>query len=597
MGILQAGYRTYEARRAFAGIETVGKEPLVPIAHAVLKAQIEITITDGGRFENAAAVSEGEEKTIVPVTVESAGRSSSKCAPHPLCDQLCYLAPFGGIKYDFYVRQLAGWAGSAYSHPKVRAVLAYIQKGNIVRDLARAGVIGAEADVPVKGGVGQTPYDKCMIRWRVIPPPEGVLAECWRDTTLFECFTGYYLEQNRQLPKALCYVSGREDAECTMHPKGVLRSSFSAKLVSANDESGFTYRGRFRTGRQAYILGYTASQMAHNGLRWAAANYGFAAGGRTFICWSPEGAPLPTGRVLFNFSPSVDAYDGYKDDLAQTFRGYRQGLRPDDRVVVAALDAATTGRLSVTYFNELKGSDFLERVEAWYAACCIAVPYGGVQSPPLTNIIHFAFGIARDDKAFGEHIQRLIGCISDRRAIPQDIVCALAQRASFLQTYSDEDRRKLMTAACAVIRKYRNEKNENRQNKEEWTVSLDKNQTDRSYLYGRLLAIAEKVERSTYDQEEKREPNAVRMLPVFARRPAYAWQIIYEQLTPYFAKLAPGLRAYYKNMIEEIADMLDAGDPALGKSLKDTYLLGYFHQQAAMSKKKEINDTEELDHE
>lgn len=45
MGILQAGYRTYEARRAFAGIETVGKEPLVPIAHAVLKAQIEITIT------------------------------------------------------------------------------------------------------------------------------------------------------------------------------------------------------------------------------------------------------------------------------------------------------------------------------------------------------------------------------------------------------------------------------------------------------------------------------------------------------------------------------------------------------------------------
>lgn len=50
-------------------------------------------------------------------------------------------------------------------------------------------------------------------------------------------------------------------------------------------------------------------------------------------------------------------------------------------------------------------------------------------------------------------------------------------------------------------------------------MELDKSRADRSYQYGRLLAVLEKVERDTYDKDESREPNAIRLQTMFRRRP------------------------------------------------------------------------------
>lgn len=38
--------------------------------------------------------------------------------------------------------------------------------------------------------------------------------------------------------------------------------------------------------------------------------------------------------------------------------------------------------------------------------------------------------------------------------------------------------------------------------KEEWNVALDKKETDRNYLYGRLLAVADRIEYLTYDEKD-----------------------------------------------------------------------------------------------
>lgn len=101
------------------------------------------------------------------------------------------------------------------------------------------------------------------------------------------------------------------------------------------------------------------------------------------------------------------------------------------------------------------------------------------------------------------------------------------------------------------------------------------------------------MERSTYDRDEGREPNAIRMQSVFAQRPLYAWRIISEQINPYFSRQKPGLRAYFKNIIGEITDMLpDPKDHNLDKKLDDTYLLGYYHQRSALTRKKEAADNE-----
>ncbi|MDO4556300.1 MAG: type I-C CRISPR-associated protein Cas8c/Csd1, partial [Lachnospiraceae bacterium] len=62
---------------------------------------------------------------------------------------------------------------------------------------------------------------------------------------------------------------------------------------------------------------------------------------------------------------------------------------------------------------------------------------------------------------------------------------------------------------------------------------------DRSYLFGRLLAVADKAENDAYDLEDrgKRTTNAKRYWKRFSTNPGDTWQVIEEHLNPYLEKL------------------------------------------------------------
>ena len=115
-------------------------------------------------------------------------------------------------------------------------------------------------------------------------------------------------------------------------------------------------------------------------------------------------------------------------------------------------------------------------------------------------------------------------------------------------------------------------------------MALEPQKKDVSYQYGRLLAVFEKLERDTYDSNEQREPNAIRMQTVFAKRPLYASRIIWEQLKKaYYPKLAPGARIKYDRIIEQIIQEISSFPQAeQEESLKDTYLFGYYLQRSAL---------------
>ena len=118
-------------------------------------------------------------------------------------------------------------------------------------------------------------------------------------------------------------------------------------------------------------------------------------------------------------------------------------------------------------------------------------------------------------------------------------------------------------------------------------MALDKNCSDRNYLFGRLLAIADAVESSTYTNEDRRETNALRMQKAFALRPMNTWRLLAEKLEPYYKQLNPGLRYYYQNLTQEIVDKLSVSDGNLNRKLEDIYLLGYYHQRAYRTEKLE----------
>lgn len=109
-------------------------------------------------------------------------------------------------------------------------------------------------------------------------------------------------------------------------------------------------------------------------------------------------------------------------------------------------------------------------------------------------------------------------------------------------------------------------------------MAYDPNLTDRSYLYGCLLAIADKAESESYDPEERNDriTNARRYWNTFSQRPYQAWRIIEERLRPYLDKLGKA-QVKYSKWINEITSKMLPADFADNRRLEPIYLLGYHH--------------------
>ena len=193
-----------------------------------------------------------------------------------------------------------------------------------------------------------------------------------------------------------------------------------------------------------------------------------------------------------------------------------------------------------------------------------------------------------------QQIQRLISCRVDKGKMPLDIARAVTATASNLQVITDTGmREKVLFTACAVLRKYHYDRNQ-----EEWKMALEPEKKDLSYQYGRLLAVFEKIERDTYDKTENRETTAIRMQSVFAKRPRYASRIVWEQLKKaYYPRLRAASKAYYDRLIGEIINEISECPRASQESaLQDTYLFGYYLQKNELyrSKTEDTNQEEEV---
>ena len=424
MGLLKKAVETYDAMAGRVGIVYENeKEPLAPISHMMARPQIKITLDQDGSFVTAQALDKDTPKIIIPATEESAGRTVKAAElPHPLCDYLRYLLPQNQVEYQHYTAQLSDWTSSPFTHPKLRAVLNYVQSGTIWADLSQAGIAAEE---------------KAMICWVVNGLGETLNGPCWTDRALMNAFVDYTAAKQANIPPTLCMVSGEMEVPAGQHPKGIIPINGNAKLISANDSNGFTYRGRFNDVAQAATVGYAASQKAHNALRWLVANQSVSFGGRTFLCWNPQGIPIPkvTGPMgrKSGTAQRASTPSQYQKQLHEALSSWKQDLPQSAGVVIAAFDAATTGRLAVTYYNELLASDFLDRLRDWELSCCWENGPYGIQSPSLFQIVSWAFGTPRngksemDDRVLKQQMQRLAACRVDKALFPLDIQRALAR--------------------------------------------------------------------------------------------------------------------------------------------------------------------------
>lgn len=591
MGLFEKAIQTYDNYMRNPPPVPEGHVAMAPVAHMITRADIEIVLDKEGNLVDAVSVDKNEPRIIISATEGSAGRTK-KIYPHPLCELLGYLMPSNEAKYNAYVKQLEAWTNSSYSHPKLAPVLSYVKKGTIFEDLL-------ERNLPVSSVDKKTGEveikEKLLIRWRILGEEEEA---CWLDRSLYDAFTNYYLA-NLEGKKRLCMITGEETVMAVNHPKGIVPFYNGAKLISSNDDTNFTYRGFFEEPWQAASVGYEATQKAHNALKWLVQDRGVMIGGRVFICWNPKGDEViaPDKPLIATEQPIYDPGE-YRNALREVLSGRMSSYELGDEVIIASFSATTktTGRLSVTYYGEIPGQDMLQRLYDWDSTICWPHRVFGIRTPTLRGIVNCAFGSQRkgtmavnargeqyqkmvletDDAIMNKQMQHLISCRVDKTPINMGIVRALANRASHPEAYDRFVWEDILFTACAVIRKYRTDRFE-----EVWSMALEPEKQDRSYQFGRLLAVMEKAEWDTYSADEDRDPNAIRYMNSFSQRPMHYAGILEKHLEKaYFRKLETKDRIKYKNMISQImAKISEFPEEEWNKPLENTFLMGYYLQR------------------
>lgn len=604
MSWMQKLYETYE--QAVCMPDRNELQPW-PMAHYLKRAHLEVAIDLSGKFRRVRKLGATESATLIPVTEASVGRAGSKIAPHPLCEEISYCAPdFPGKderKHAAYIASLEKWCESPQQHPKAKAILNYLICGNLWEDLLRERMIpmvfeGVRAREKIKD-------EKVFIRWRV-ESPDDPASGTWEDTKLVEAWIAYDQTQN---PKnGICMVLGEAARLCKNHPKFLRHSGDGAKLISANDSSGYTFRGRFTddTGQQACGVGYEVTQKAHNALRWLIQRQAYRNDDQVILSWAVAGAPIPdpfgnsltlmlAGEaidavpVVPELAVDSDAGQAFAKRLSLAMAGYRAKLGPSDDIVVMGLDSATPGRMAITYYRELTGSEFLERVESWHRIHAWPQNFGkelkffGVPAP--RDIAEAAFGRRLDDKLKKSTVERLLPCIVDGQPLPRDLVESTVRRASNRVGLDHWEWEKNLGIACALFK--------GAFKTEDYQMTLETDRHSRDYLYGRLLAIAEHIEnRALYVAGEKRDTTASKLMQRFADRPASTWRTIELALAPSKSRLRarrPGWLYDMEKLHDEVVSSF-MGDAFLDDSkLSGEFLLGYHCQRQVLNSPKTDN--------
>lgn len=611
---------------------------LLPPFHTTVTAQITVTIDQNGNFMRAELVAQDDKMTIIPVTEKSGSRTAGK-EPHPLCDNLRYLAgdykdyyKDDGVCNELYMSQIEKWEKSTYSHEKVKAIYLYLKKATLIKDLVEQKIIKLNDNNQIDDkenieGIVQT---KAFVRFIIRSTGENlhreIPDECWKDRTLQDCYIKYVRSQERE--KGMCYLTGNIESISYLHSKKIRNEGDGAKLISANDSQNFTYRGRFANREEAVAVGSETSQIVHNTLKWIIRKQGAFFDTMTIVTWESDQLSMPkwnmdTESIITEYENEQEEndWDSWDDDWSEeeevsdgnpitaekfykALNGYGKKVDNTSNMILLAFDAATPGRLAMIENVTLDTARYLKNIEKWHNDCNWIhekwkdgkrIQFWGMVG--VRDIADILFGIenkgklsivdGNGKKLYAEVAKRLLPCIWYGSNIPYDYVNLAVVKASNPLTYKERKNwERVLTLACSMVKK-----NEKDRNKEEWNVALDKSAKDRSYLYGRLLAVADRIEYMTYDAKDNgRITNAKRYMSTFSQRPYETWKVIEENIQPYLAKLDVVKRKYYENLLSEICNLFDIDKFKENKKLDGLYLLGFHSQEYDLRFKKENSE-------
>jgi len=592
---------TYDRLSDIVGIPDKDGNILLPLNHTMKITDICVTISSNGSFRFAEL---SKLPIIIPCTEKSSTGRTSGIAPHPLHEELQYLA-ISKHHHEEYIKQLAAWSGL---HCKVKLVHKYIIGGTLISDLHGSDI--------------KTTNPKLFVRFSV-EIPNDLTPHLWEDKTIAEAWLKYYSQQLKTRNIALCYATGQMAPIAINHPSGISRAKErnKAKMISYQGykDKNYTVYGRFTKADEANAISTEASEKAHATLKYLIESQGYECDTQAIVAWA-----INDGNAAANpFSDSLGLYEetsqtdmdkiiaaqGAIDvNYARKLRSSLVGLgsvislnKNTRHIAVLAVDAVDKGNIAVTYYQDMPEKDYIDRIITWHESCCWHFRNKGVSyisAPSVDRIIAAVYGEPKGDnynKIKKQARERLLHCILNGESIDYGWLSAAVCRVSNPFSYEKKDKRwdkinweTAIGVTCAIAKKYYADK------KEEFSLELDKKCDNRDYLYGRLLALADKIEsyarflQTGKDDTDKRATNAVRYMSAFAAKPFRTWRLIYDQLSPYLQRLHGG--EWYQWQIDEIMSLFIEGEYETDKPLNGKYLMGYSLQRRALN----IKNNEEV---
>ena len=509
----------------------------------------------------------------------------------------------------------------------LRAICAYIKKGTMVHDLL-SDERKEITEVVIKGS-----NFKCdtKVRFRVLGAD---VEETWKDHALFQFWQKYCQDVERSERKVFSILTGSSQTICRKTGTGILGDADTSKLFSSNISDEFV--GRFLNASDFVTIGRDDDAKIYAALKYLLKTTGRNLEGFYSVVWDSQHHSRDSwmsdtygylSRNIVNTREQTVSEMQVTDYLAEngvlikTEASEDEVAKTEQKIFVEQIDqmikhaeerdtsqsedspvkvyimglrknypGKSKGRISVVDFQELPETIYLRNIRKWHTEGCWMQPrthkanaaaffYG---MPGIRDMADLLFGV---DSSDGLHLmrskspntvvsffyQQIMHCILYGDAVPTQYVELAANRArNPLAFKKQRDYERVLSLACSFVAKQKKIGDE---------TMLRDDYTDRSYLFGRLMAVADRVERRTFDpiNDANRRTNSEKNMSSLAAMPGRTWNEVAIRLNPYFAKLHLPERLYYKKLIDSIMDKFTPEDFS-NKPLTHMYLLGYSAQ-------------------
>ena len=593
MGWMQKLYELYTAlenEQSLIGCEFTRKE-----------IKYEVFLDKDGTFVSVKSVPKDEGSSIVPTLPAAEARTGTEKIPAPLVEQFDYFCTNGTDrgKFDAYLRQLEEWADCGPDC--LKKIAAYLEKEELEEKVKDAFPNIKPKDV-ICFSIQGDGNDIYRLHER------SEVMDSWRRRFADIVSSG-------QNENSLCYVLGKKQLPmCLKHSK----VQGNAKLISAKDqEFPFQYKGRFMDDCSSAKISYEATLKAHAALRWLIDHQSWRQHGMIFVIWSLGKRKIPSPGMGWPMNiktqDEIDTFEGYAKAVNRAANGLREDLKDfkKDRlrqVVILGMRAATDGRMSIIYYQEIEGNDYVQRLEQWQETCACKLYDKTVRkyvfrAPGPSEIAKAVYGeelvqTAENDKrdeTTASKIMRvfrleLMHCINEGRKLPSVMVQQAFDRAIFPVKYQKDDKwdeggwRKSVAVTCALIRKRWLD-----EGLPDVLTDPDTLNNSEEFLCGKLFAVLERMEEKSREKKEKANNKAnvitiaLSKMPAFVRNPSGGFMAIHEKLLLNIASLESDA-SFYQNLIGDLLSRISlSGKKALGWG----FLIGYAVQRDSFFRKQE----------